>query len=442
MPPRCCAQALPSRVLRDALDGDAQRTLFAAVAHFGTPRRARVYCPDADCGAFIQQPGSADRKHPLDITCQRCQARACRTCRGTAHGVGADCPEDWELEAVKKIAGRSSATRWRRCHGCRSLVSLSAAAAAGQRGARMVCRCKEELCALCGGVWDATTGCPNLCGDEEAEPEPERRRGSRLPSHASSSSDNKHRQDETPATAADKRPQLRDPAVQDLAARQALELHRFCTFSARTRSALQSRHASDRLALVQRHMDSEDALSARHASATAALEDRQIAAEMELRAALEQAARSVNLRLKHMEAYCRPATSDSRVVTEGNLRELGQQYALRDGMERQHQAKVNVMRERQARRMAELLDAQEQEAEAAAARQRGEAKEGEERRGEGRRKAEDELRARQVRLDARWRLEAEVLRRERAAADGVEYAEVVTPEWPREQLLDGEQETM
>ncbi len=44
----------------------------------------------------------------------------------------------------------------------------------------------------------------------------------------------------------------------------------------------------------------------------------------------------------------------SREVTKKHLEQLGQQYHLRDGMERRHESQINVLREKQAKRMEEL----------------------------------------------------------------------------------------
>ncbi|OAR00738.1 hypothetical protein LLEC1_05554 [Akanthomyces lecanii] len=285
MPPRCCSKPFPSRVLKEALDRDTQQSFLKAVVHFSTPDHARIYCPNWICGEFINPHQVTDHKHPFDIKCQQCLGRACRMCKAESHAIGVDCPEDWELEAVKKM-GQS--TSWKRCHSCYSLVSLP------KGRTHMTCRCKEELCHVCGGVWDATTGCPNLCGDEAVL---EKRR-SGLSSVSSSSAED---QDEAAEQAAVReqvekrdaeRRALRSPEVQDLMSKQALQLHRFCAFSARTRSSMQTRHATDKLALLERHVDEEDALREKHAKATSALEDRQIAAEMELRTTLEQTQRS------------------------------------------------------------------------------------------------------------------------------------------------------
>ncbi|KAH8711027.1 hypothetical protein HC256_007855 [Beauveria bassiana] len=358
-------------------------------------------------------------------------------CKQGSHPLGTDCPEDWELEAVKKM-GQS--TNWKRCHSCHNLVNLPKGAT------HMICRCKEELCHICGGIWDSATGCPNLCGNEA---ELEKRQTGFPSAHVQ---DGHHDGTRPPSAAAQKEAEkrnaekrsLRSPEVQALMGKQALELSRFCAFSARTRSSMQTRHATDKLAVLERHADEEDALKHKHHQASSALEDRQIAAEMELRATLEQTARSVKLRLKHMEAYCQgraanaaAAAADAeagRVVTERNLKELGQQYTLRDGMERQQAAKINVMRERQARRMEELLDRHEAEEEALADRQHGETQAL-----AARCAAEDEaltgtLRMLQLRLNARWSLQLDVLCREREEAEGFRYGAVATPAWPQDQF--------
>ncbi|KAM0670328.1 hypothetical protein ACQRIU_000723 [Beauveria bassiana] len=389
--------------------------------------------PSLSCHGCRSSAGKTVSLHAL--SCSHTYCSQCLQYVGS-HPLGTDCPEDWELEAVKKM-GQS--TNWKRCHSCHNLVNLSKGAT------HMICRCKEELCHICGGIWDSATGCPNLCGNEaelekrqtgfpSAHVQDGHHDGTRPPQSAAA-------QKEAEKRNAEKR-SLRSPEVQALMGKQALELSRFCAFSARTRSSMQTRHATDKLAVLERHADEDDALKHKHHQASSALEDRQIAAEMELRATLEQTARSVKLRLKHMEAYCqgRAATAAAadaeagRVVTERNLKELGQQYTLRDGMERQQAAKINVMRERQARRMEELLDRHEAEEEALADRQHGETQAL-----AARCAAEDEaltgtLRMLQLRLNARWSLQLDVLCREREEAEGFRYGAVATPAWPQDQF--------
>lgn len=300
----------------------------------------------------------------------------------------------------------------------------------------MVCRCKEEFCHVCGGIWDATTGCPNLCGDE-SELEKRRSGVESLSEETGGAAKSEAHRQQAEQREAEKRSR-RSPDIQDLINKQTLELNRFCAFSARTRSSMQTRHATDKLALLERHVEEDDTMKEKHSKATNSLEDRQIAAEMELRSTLEQTERSVKARLKHMEAYCQARNQNGvdsgRVVTEKNLKELGQQYTLRDGMERQHQAKINVMRERQAKRMEELMEKQETEADALSEKQREESYAQASRCAAENETVTDTLRMLQIRLNARWSLQLDVLCRELQNSEGLQYGSVATPAWPQEQF--------
>ncbi|KAG9242333.1 hypothetical protein BJ878DRAFT_404703, partial [Calycina marina] len=56
-------------------------------------------------------------------------------------------------------------------------------------------------------------------------------------------------------------------------------------------------------------------------------------------------------------------------ITERNLREPGQQYKLWDDLERMHQAKISIMRDKQAKQMENLLICQEEELQTLTAKQ-------------------------------------------------------------------------
>lgn len=431
MPPRCCAQAIPANVIQGAIDRDGQQLFLKAVAEYSTPKQARIYCPNTKCAEFINPHQMTDYKHPLDVKCQNCLTRVCRICKKNAHSIGRDCPQDWELEAVKKI-GQSSA--WKRCFNCHNLVGL-------QKGAsHMTCRCTEELCAVCGGVWDSTTGCPNLCNDES---ELERRKQDGGMSQEDSDAQDKQTAAKNKAerVEAEKRSR-RNSKVRHLMEKQNQALKRFCAYASNSKSSMETRHATEKLAMLEKHADEQEQMTDRHAKATGSLEDRQVAAEMELRTTLEQSERSVKIRLKHMEKYCEglgrnpnsgnAGTPSERVVTERDLQELGQQYNLRDGMERQHQAKINVMRDRQAKRMEELLEKQDLELETLQDRHREESSSHAAMCYSESATLTDTLRTLQIRLNARWGLEVEVLCKELEEGDGVAYGVVPTPAWPQE----------
>lgn len=157
---------------------------------------------------------------------------------------------------------------------------------------------------------------------------------------------------------------------------------------------------------------------------------------MELRASLKQAERSVQIRLRHMEAYCdglgraTSGNNPARVVTERDLRQLGEQYNLRDDLERLHQSKINVMRDKQAKQMEQLLVRQDEEVEKLDTKQTQEMEALEEAFG-----AEEDafcktFAGRRERLRTRWQLIAEIERRKLEAVKGCRFASLKPVNWP------------
>jgi len=196
-----------------------------------------------------------------------------------------------------------------------------------------------------------------------------------------------------------------------------------------------TRHGQQKLDLLDHYSDLQQKMKERHSKTYSHLEDRQVAAEMELRATLKQAERSVRIRLKHMEAYCEGlgrqaiGNNPARVVTERDLRELGNQYNLRDDLERTHQSKINVMREKQGKQMEELLGRQEEELHKLAIKQAEELETLE----DGFVLEEDEFHAvfetRRERLCRRWGVVEEVLRARLEKRHGGRFGALDKIEW-------------
>ncbi|OAQ94367.1 IBR domain-containing protein [Purpureocillium lilacinum] len=427
MPPRCCLPLQPSTI-QAVLDPAAQEAFLKAVVQFSTPWQRRVFCSKATCGEFIPYRKHADPNTPFVATCRKCLTRVCTICKADAHPVGTDCPEDLEVESAPKI-GSSSGVR--RCYRCRDLVERTA------DSSDLTCPCGAQFCADCGGVWDSTIGCPNICGS----------RGMHGYADGEAATCNGLSTDEA-AEEAEMRA-ARHPSIQSLLRAQEQELQRFLDFQARTKDVMSTRRAEREAILSDQLITQETQLKERQARATAELEDQQIADEMELRAALDLSQRTVNMRIKHMEAYCdgmgqTPTESNlpPRVVTEQNLRDLGRQYNLREDMERQHTSKINMMRDRQSKRMEDLIERQEDELEKLADAQMDER--------DTLRKdftREDEavgsvFESRQARLTARWALAIRVMCKELQVSDGVRYAAVSPPSWPSVNMAGMEDASM
>lgn len=434
MPPRCCTQPIPGSIIKSIFDRDEQQAFLKAVLQYSTPWESRIFCPNTCCGEFIPPLSKVDPKHPFEAECRTCKTRVCVTCKRPAHRIGQDCPDDWELDAVLKMGEKSG---WRRCYKCRTLVELT------QGCTHMTCRCKAQFCYICGAVWDPIVGCPNYCNGEE---ELERRRMEEEAREAELEAE-KQAQEEAAALEevdrieAEKRTR-ESVFFQNLAERQRLQMEEFRKFEQKMKWIMWTRHSQKRLTIIEKYKDQLEKMKDRHAKTEQHLEDRQIEAEIELRYTLEQSEKSVRIQLKYMEAYCnglgRFTDHDlpEREVTQKHLEQLGQQYHIRDGMERRHQSQINVLREKQAKRMEELMERHQAELSTLTNRRTEEVED------LGVEFANEEealvrvFDQRKARMRRRWVLEIEVLRRTREMVEGVGYGNLPLPEWPS----DGESE--
>ncbi|KAH7358386.1 IBR domain-containing protein [Plectosphaerella cucumerina] len=422
-PPRCCTQPIPSSIIKSVVNRQEKLAFLKAVRQFSTPWEARVYCPNAACSEFIPPRTKLDPKHPADVVCKKCRTRVCLMCKRNAHAIGKDCPDDHELNEVLKIGEKSG---WKRCYKCRALVELSHGCT------HMTCRCKAQFCYLCGAIWNPAVGCPNFCdGDEELE----RRR---IEEEERAAADEAEKAAEEAAAAAAVERFQGHPKFIALRAEMIEQKQCFGDFLARKRWLMEVRHSERKGALMEKYAEQVDKMEERHSKTAFHLDERQVEAEMELRTTLQQSEKSVLIRLKHMEAYCdrlgHNPESDlpARVVTERDLRELGQQYNVRDNMARLHQARINVLRDRQTKRMEELMDRQTKEMEKLLEKRQRDL----ENLAMDFALEEDEVarvfdvRKRETRRY--WCLKFAILRRELEEKDGVRYAQPDRPVWSDE----------
>ncbi|KAH8667599.1 hypothetical protein BGZ60DRAFT_409610 [Tricladium varicosporioides] len=436
MPPRCCTQPIPSTIIKSILNREEQTIFMKSVLQFSTPWEARIFCPNLICGEFIPRRTKIDPKHPFEVVCRKCRTRACSTCKRAAHAFGQDCPADWELDAVLQMGEKSG---WRRCYKCRTLVELT------QGCSHITCRCKAQFCYICGAVWDPMVGCPNYCNGEE---ELERRRleeEARLAELEKEKAEQEARElAEAAENAEAERRTKSSKELNELRARQINERDRFCSFERKMKWMMWTKHGQSKLDVLDRYGELLTKMKERHARTTTHLEDRQVAAEMELRANHKQAARSVKIRLRHMEAYCdglgRNASgpNPARVVTERDLRELGHQYNLRDDMERLHQSKINVMRDKQAKQMEQLLTRQEEELEKLGSKQDEELESLEESFVSEEESFYNIFRIRKSRLKRIWLINEEIARKRLEDNEGVKFAPMEPIEWPDKEIVQDE----
>ncbi|KAK8008489.1 hypothetical protein PG991_011040 [Apiospora marii] len=322
---------------------------------------------------------------------------------------------------------------WRRCYKCRNLVELN------QGCTHITCRCKAQFCYICGAVWDPVVGCPNFCnGDEELE----RRQQEEEARVAALEAEQALKEEEAAKELVERELAMQRsreaPEFETLRQEQCAEMDRFLLFERRQKWLMWTRHARQKVALVEKHSAALEKMQERHTKTAANLEDRQVAAEFELRSSLETEQRNIRIRLRHMEAYCdglgkKPSSNmPSRVVTERDLRELGQAYNVEKNMKQLHQAKINVMRDRQAKALEDLLERQDAELERLTEKDQQEVESLESNLTDEEDLLAATFRRRRTAIEKRWELAIEVVRNELETSKGVRYAAIPLSEWPQE----------
>ncbi|KAI9821476.1 MAG: hypothetical protein M1832_003323 [Thelocarpon impressellum] len=427
MPPKCCNKPVAGALVKSVLDHKEQQHFMQSVLKYVEPSEDRMVCPNSKCRAFISKPSKLDPRSPWDVACRKCGVVACRQCRKEAHPRGDVCPADWELDAVLQLG---DAKGWRRCYKCRVLVQSTPGCH------HMTCRCKARFCHVCGAIWDKDVGCPNACNGAE---EVERRRLKEEKDKREEEKKAAEQEAAREAMAQEAREAAQRSAenveMQELRKAQLEEMDRFLSFEQRQNWLLWKRHAGEKTEMLELHTDAERKMKERHAHTAATLEDRQVSAEMELREALTQEKKSCQVRLRHMEGYCdrinAKAAVPGRVVTERDLRELGQQYGLRDDMERMHQSRVNVLREKQAQQLEALAKRQDEEWQKVSEQLAADLEALEERFAREKKGFDAVFGRRRERLGKRWNAGEEILRKRVEERDGPKLGPLPPVEWHR-----------
>ncbi|MCJ1332204.1 hypothetical protein MMC10_008896 [Thelotrema lepadinum] len=192
----------------------------------------------------------------------------------------------------------------------------------------------------------------------------------------------------------------------------------------------------------------------RHANMNSDLENRHLTAEMDLERALVTERKACATKVKYMEAYCygsrnrnftaappspteqaaaTAAGMPARKVTEHDYRKLVEQYNLRNGMDQLHSARINVLREQQAKQAERIGRRQEKELDGLEAERDADLAKVE-------REIEQELapirrewEARKKKMAWRWSVKEAIERKTLEAERGEVYGELPKVVWPAEE---------
>lgn len=214
---------------------------------------------------------------------------------------------------------------------------------------------------------------------------------------------------------------LQIPQLQSLRASQLEEQGRFIRYEALQHHLLRISQVTSKRELHAQHTSQQNSLLSHNDEILSSIEHRHLNAEVELHEKLQLEKKGCDTRLRHMQAYCYPtaaaADMPERTVTSRDYHYLEQQRYIRAGIDQLHAARINVLREKQAKQL-ELISAK-QEAEMATLlhSQSEEMVELDKTAAEEESVLVKEFRARRTRLVKRWKL-AEAIERRRLEMDG------------------------
>lgn len=227
---------------------------------------------------------------------------------------------------------------------------------------------------------------------------------------------------------------LRNLRLQRLRTSQIGDKSRFIRFEADQYRLMRLKQIEMKQGPLGRYKAREEAAQDRHIEALSSLEHRHLSAEVDLCRALQLEKQACETRLRHMEAYCNPKSKvdgmPNRVVTRKNYHQLTQQYHVSNGMDNLHAARINVLREKQAKQLERVSAKQDFELETLAADLQLEMANLELKYKAEEEGLQTEFAERKKRLIARWLLAEAIERRKLENETGEVYGPLPAVEWP------------
>lgn len=214
---------------------------------------------------------------------------------------------------------------------------------------------------------------------------------------------------------------LQTSQLKSLRASQLEEQCRFIRYEALQHHLLRISQVTSRRELHAQYTSQEKFLQARNDERLSSIEHRHLSAEVDLHEKLQLEKKLCDTRLRHMQAYCYPtaaaADMPERTVTSRDYQYLEQQRYIRAGIDQLHAARINVLREKQAKQLERISAKQEAELAALLDSQSEEIVELDKRLAAEESVLVMEFGERRTRLVKRWRL-AEAIERRRLEMEG------------------------
>ncbi|KAK5938608.1 hypothetical protein PMZ80_008798 [Knufia obscura] len=228
----------------------------------------------------------------------------------------------------------------------------------------------------------------------------------------------------------------------DIRARQLDEKRRFLEYQTRLVKQLLDERDGQKAGKREKHAQQIADLEAKNEKAVEALEARQLEDELKQQTEHELAKRSIQTRLKHMEAYChtpsppqsplqldfdyRPSvdsivTLPERQVTQQHYENLAQAYHDRDNMANLHASKINVLRGKQKRALQNFVTKKEREIEQMENEHEKELDSTDLEYARLETEIREEFETKRIKLEARWKLQALIERTRVEKSTGLKH---------------------
>ncbi|KAJ9310388.1 hypothetical protein DTO217A2_167 [Paecilomyces variotii] len=229
---------------------------------------------------------------------------------------------------------------------------------------------------------------------------------------------------------------IQDPQLKGLVESHRAQARRHIAFQRELLNALSD---SREKAMAERRSEHEREVNEKREKNivdAARLEERQLAAEIEQEMEFEKAKMNSRTRIKHMEGYCAshspPTTPGSdnssdaerariRKITRQQKEQLAQEYHDRDSMDRLHQAKIKVLRDRQEIQLQDAIARMERELNALIDHHSTELEELQKEHRQQEELVVQALDMKKGQMKSRWNLEQAILRRKLELEHGQPY---------------------
>ncbi|MCJ1245590.1 hypothetical protein MMC30_002794 [Trapelia coarctata] len=237
---------------------------------------------------------------------------------------------------------------------------------------------------------------------------------------------------------------MKNRRLQKLRAHQIEEQGRFLRFEEEQRRLIDLKRTEARRSIADGYQTKNRDLQERHIEVMADFEHRHLSAEMDLSRALQLERKACETRLRHMEAYCNGRTDGMprRKVTDEDFKKLLNQQHTLSSMENLHEARINVLREKQGKQLERIQTKQQAELKLAKDETDIELERHEKELTNEEEDLRQDFQERKRRIMSRWKLAEAIERQKLDNETGEAHAPLPPIEWPEEVAAEVQERPM